>query len=129
MSLLEERSLLLPLWMRLADFEQPWPCPGGSDIECCVKGDEPEPPAGDDVGAKVLEVAMTAAGVPYAWGGGDCDGPTGDIPPYDHGDVGYDCSGLICWAVCQVTGRDLFSEGLRVTNSMYCADEGTLRYK
>ncbi|KAL1954946.1 hypothetical protein VTO42DRAFT_404 [Malbranchea cinnamomea] len=107
----------------------PWPCPGDNDIQCCVKGDAPEPPPDGDVGAKILEVALTAAGVPYAWGGGSCDGPTGDIPPYDYGEVGYDCSGLVCWAVCQVTGRDLFSEGLRVTSSMYCADEATLGYK
>ena len=72
---------------------------------------------------------MSAAGTPYAWGGGTCDGPSDDMPPYDYGDIGYDCSGLVCWAVCQVTGRDLFSDGLRVTNAMYCADEGTLGYK
>lgn len=81
------------------------------------------------VGQQILDTALTASGVPYAWGGGDCAGPTGDQPPYDYGDVGYDCSGLVCWAVCQVTGRDLFTEGLRVTSSMYCADEATLGYK
>ncbi|PGH12997.1 hypothetical protein AJ80_06481 [Polytolypa hystricis UAMH7299] len=63
---------------------------------------------------------MTAAGTPYAWGGGNCNGPTGDQPPYDYGEVGYDCSGLVAWAVCQVTGRDLFKEGVRQTRSMYC---------
>lgn len=82
-----------------------------------------------EVGAQILATAMTAKGMPYAWGGGSCSGPTGDQPPYDYGDVGYDCSGLVCWAVCKVTGRDLFSEGLRVTSSMYCAPEDTLGYK
>jgi len=72
---------------------------------------------------------MTAKGTPYAWGGGSCSGPTDDQPPYDYGDVGYDCSGLVCWAVCKVTGRDLFTEGLRVTSSMYCASEVKLGYK
>ncbi|KAF9883974.1 hypothetical protein FE257_002415 [Aspergillus nanangensis] len=81
------------------------------------------------VGQEILAKAMTASGTPYAWGGGDCEGPTDDQPPYDYGDIGYDCSGLVCWAVCQVTGRDLFTEGLRVTSSMYCADEATLGYK
>ncbi|THC89896.1 hypothetical protein EYZ11_010647 [Aspergillus tanneri] len=82
-----------------------------------------------DVGQQVLDKAMTAAGVPYAWGGGSCDGPSKDQPPYQYGDVGYDCSGLVCWAVCQVTGRDLFTEGLRVTSDMYCASEKKLGYK
>lgn len=81
------------------------------------------------VGQKILDKAMTAAGVPYAWGGGSCAGPTHDEPPYEYGDIGYDCSGLVCWALCQVTGRDLFTEGLRVTSSMYCASESTLGYK
>jgi cell wall-associated NlpC family hydrolase len=82
-----------------------------------------------DVGKEILSTAMTAKGMPYAWGGGACSGPTDDQPPYDYGDVGYDCSGLVCWAVCKVTGRDLFTEGLRVTSSMYCASESKLEYK
>ncbi|PLN86558.1 hypothetical protein BDW42DRAFT_190141 [Aspergillus taichungensis] len=81
------------------------------------------------VGEQILATAQTAEGTPYAWGGGSCDGPSADQPPYQYGDTGYDCSGLVCWAVCQVTGRDLFTEGLRVTSSMYCASEETLGYK
>ncbi|OJJ59787.1 hypothetical protein ASPSYDRAFT_900274 [Aspergillus sydowii CBS 593.65] len=81
------------------------------------------------VGQAILDKALTAKGTPYAWGGGTCDGPSADNPPYQYGDVGYDCSGLVCWAVCQVTGRDLFTEGLRVTSTMYCADEAKLGYK
>lgn len=87
------------------------------------------PSAEGTVGQAILDKALTAEGTPYAWGGGSCDGPSDDQPPYDYGDVGYDCSGLVCWAVCQVTGRDLFTEGLRVTSSMYCASEETLGYK
>jgi hypothetical protein len=56
------------------------------------------------------------------WGGGSCSGPTGSPT------AGYDCSGLVSWAVCAVTGRNLFAEGLRVTYSMYCASESTLKY-
>ncbi|KAG0138828.1 hypothetical protein HOY82DRAFT_5905 [Tuber indicum] len=106
----------------------PWPCPGGSDIQCCVKPSIPENQnnGGGHVGSKILQKALTAAGTPYAWGGGSCNGPTRDQPPYQHGETGYDCSGLLCWAVCQVTGRDLFKAGLRVTHSMYCASDATL---
>ncbi|KAL9044029.1 MAG: hypothetical protein Q9214_002807, partial [Letrouitia sp. 1 TL-2023] len=113
---------------------QPWPCPGDDDIQCCIAGgsgsDPPPPPTSpSNVGEKVLAKAKTQAGKPYAWGGGDCDSPTGDQPPWDNGEVGFDCSGLVCYAVCQVTGRDLFSEGLRNTHDMYCASESTLKYK
>ncbi|PWW77888.1 hypothetical protein C7212DRAFT_276922 [Tuber magnatum] len=104
----------------------PWPCPGSDDIQCCVKSTQNPPGGGGDVGAKILEKALTAAGTPYAWGGGSCNGPSEDQPPYKYGDVGYDCSGLLCWAVCQITGRDLFKAGLRVTHSMYCASDSTL---
>ena len=85
--------------------------------------------ANSTTGQKILSKALTAAGTPYAWGGGSCEGPSHDQPPYQYGDIGYDCSGLVCWAVCQVTGRDLFSEGLRVTSNMYCAKEKELKYK
>ena len=67
--------------------------------------------------------------MPYAWGGGSCSGPTHDQPPYQYGDIGYDCSGLVCWALCKVTGRDLFNAGLRNTKAMYCASEAKLGYK
>ncbi|KAI9797313.1 MAG: hypothetical protein M1825_006024 [Sarcosagium campestre] len=111
----------------------PWPCPGDDDIQCCIKSSTPPPPPppppSGSVGAKVLAKAKTAAGTPYAWGGGSCSGPSGDQPPYDYGEVGYDCSGLVCWALCKVTGRDLFKEGLRNTRTMYCAAESTLKYK
>ncbi|KAF2735543.1 hypothetical protein EJ04DRAFT_390768, partial [Polyplosphaeria fusca] len=72
------------------------------------------------LGEKILAKAKEAKGIPYHWAGGNCAGPTGG---------GFDCSGLVSWAVCQMTGRDLFSEGLRVTRSMYCASEKTLKYK
>jgi cell wall-associated NlpC family hydrolase len=67
-----------------------------------------------------LEVSRYTKYPTDQWGGGNCKGPTGG---------GFDCSGLLSWAVCQVTGRDLFSEGLRVTRTMYCASETKLKYK
>lgn len=100
-------------------------CLGGDDVACCV----PDPTMNESVPQKILAQAQTAAGLPYAWGGGTCDGPSHDNPPWKYGDIGFDCSGLVCWAVCKVTGRDLFTEGLRNTHSMYCAEESTLKYK
>ncbi|KAK1763852.1 hypothetical protein QBC33DRAFT_548749 [Phialemonium atrogriseum] len=79
--------------------------------------------ADDNLGQKILAKAQEAEGTPYVWGGGSCSGPTGSPT------AGYDCSGLVSWAVCQVTGRNLFDEGLRVTYSMYCASETALKYK
>jgi cell wall-associated NlpC family hydrolase len=76
--------------------------------------------AGATTGEKILAKAMTQEGQPYAWGGGSCQGPTGDQPDYDYGEIGFDCSGLVAWAICQVTGRDLFGEGKRNTIGMYC---------
>lgn len=84
--------------------------------------------AGAETGQAILDKAREAEGVPYAWGGGSCDGPTGDIPPYDYGDVGYDCSGLVNWALCQVTGEDVFGTSMRVTGGMYCDMEDELGF-
>ena len=75
-----------------------------------------------DVGAKILAQAMEAAGLAYNWGGGSCRGPSGSPK-------GFDCSGLVAWAVCKVTGRDLFSEDLRQTAAMYCAPKSKLQYR
>lgn len=102
-------------------------CPGPRDIQCCVKNDtEPTPPPGVDLGEKILTKAMEAEDTPYVWAGGDCNGPT---DPDGTGTSGFDCSGLLSWAVCQVTGRSLFGERLRVTRDMYCASEERLEYK
>ncbi|KAK4205871.1 hypothetical protein QBC37DRAFT_301928 [Rhypophila decipiens] len=106
-------------------------CPGSQDVQCCLKGGSSGSgcSAGSTVGQCVLSKAKEAAGLPYAWGGGSCKGPTHDNPPWQYGEIGFDCSGLVCWAVCQVTGRDLFSAGLRNTHPMYCASESKLGYK
>lgn len=60
---------------------------------------------------------MKEKGTKYVWGGGSCKGPTKG---------GYDCSGLVAYAVCKATKRNLFKEGLRVTYSMYCASSSRL---
>ncbi|KAF2260431.1 hypothetical protein CC78DRAFT_472976 [Lojkania enalia] len=94
-------------------------CPGPDAYRCCVTNG-PKPKPTKNIGQKILDKAKEAKGIPYHWAGGNCKGPTGG---------GFDCSGLVSWAVCQVTGRDLFSEGLRVTRSMYCASEKKRKYK
>ncbi|EEP80877.1 conserved hypothetical protein [Uncinocarpus reesii 1704] len=119
---------------RRVDTGPPRPAPDRELPEEKGPNNPPEKPKGPpsdngDVGKRILQKALTAKGKPYAWGGGSCKGPTGDIAPKNHGEVGFDCSGLVCWAVCQVTGRDLFAENLRVTSSMYCASEKKLKYK
>jgi hypothetical protein len=83
---------------------------------------------GDEIGQAILDKAREAAGIPYAWGGGSCDGPTGDIAPYDYGEIGFDCSGLVNWALCQVTEVDVFGTSMRVTQGMYCDMEGELGF-
>jgi cell wall-associated NlpC family hydrolase len=104
------------------DFH-PGYCPGDDDIQCCVKSSSPPPPVGGNLGQKILAQAEQAKGIPYVWGGGSCSGPTGSPRR------GFDCSGLLSWAICRVTGRNLFAEGLRVTYTMYCASESTLKYQ
>jgi hypothetical protein len=51
------------------------------------------------------------------WGSSSCSGPTVKV---------LTARAWYAGAVCAVTGRNLFSEGLRVTNSMYCASESKL---
>lgn len=109
-------------------------CPGPNAFKCCVPKDD-KPDNGGDLGKKILrklrrpkEHLVSLSRDSWTtqkltaldhWGGGSCKGTIG---------CGYDCSGLVSWTVCQVTGRDLFTEGLRVTRSMYCATESKLKY-
>lgn len=60
--------------------------PGGGDL-----GDVP---VNGDVGRSILAAARTGFGLPYVWGGGNTEGPTGG---------GYDCSGLTQYAVYTAT--------------------------
>ncbi|KAK2757055.1 hypothetical protein FQN54_005024 [Arachnomyces sp. PD_36] len=100
-------------------------CGDDADLQCCIL---PPPPEGDAIGQAILDKAREAAGTPYAWGGGSCDGPTGDIAPYDYGEIGYDCSGLVNWALCQVSGIDNFGTSMRVTTGLYCDTEAELGF-
>ncbi len=54
-------------------------------------------PAGP-FGAAVVAAARTRLGLPYVWGGGTANGPSGSPVP------GFDCSGLVLWAVHTASG-------------------------
>lgn len=49
----------------------------------------------------VIRRAGSQMGVPYSWGGGSLNGPSGGVD-YDKGKVGYDCSGLTRYAFAGV---------------------------
>lgn len=54
-------------------------------------------PAGP-FGAAVVAAARTRIGLPYVWGGGTVSGASGSPVP------GFDCSGLVLWAVHSASG-------------------------
>jgi cell wall-associated NlpC family hydrolase len=49
----------------------------------------------------VIRRAGSQMGVPYSWGGGSLNGPSGGVD-YDKGKIGYDCSGLTRYAFAGV---------------------------
>lgn len=53
---------------------------------------------GSEAGRRMAEKALSAKGLPYVWGGGNANGPTGG---------GFDCSGLVQWSAAQGTGTEL----------------------
>jgi cell wall-associated NlpC family hydrolase len=58
------------------------------------------PPA-SALGTGIVAAAQSALGTPYLWGGGTSAGPSGGSP------AGFDCSGLVLWAVWQASGGKL----------------------
>lgn len=88
---------------------------GGSGTGCAEGVSNPNGPTftpGGPFGANVIAAAMRWLGTPYAWGGGNTDGPTNGISDGggaadangDTGKVGFDCSGLTLYAVFQASG-------------------------
>lgn len=86
-----------------------------SDTSDSTDSSEPEPTVSDSSDAieTVIARAQSQIGVPYAWGGGNANGPTGGIADGGSGDAhgdfgksGFDCSGLVLYAFAGV-GIDL----------------------
>jgi cell wall-associated NlpC family hydrolase len=57
-------------------------------------------PASESTADIVIAAALSQLGVPYAWGGGDAEGPTRGTG-VDRGVTGFDCSGLALYAYAQ----------------------------
>ena len=78
---------------------------------CADGGPAAPPPAGDGTGADIVAAAQHYSGTPYSWGGGDINGPTLGIyssPSLDGTTtVGFDCSGIVMFAVYSATGIEL----------------------
>jgi hypothetical protein len=55
-------------------------------------------PLADGIGGRVVESAVRYLGLPYVWGGGNTNGPSGG---------GFDCSGLTSFAIHAATGITL----------------------
>ncbi|AYF78145.1 hypothetical protein D7D52_34820 [Nocardia yunnanensis] len=71
--------------------------PSGATGTCSPNGGTPGQPVtpGDPgSGAAVVAAARSQIGLPYVWGGGDANGPTGG---------GFDCSGLTLYAYAKAT--------------------------
>lgn len=67
----------------------------------------PDVAAGTPFGQAVVEFAMRQRGLPYSWGGGGPRGPSTGIGPNGVGINGFDCSGLVQYAVYQASGGKL----------------------
>lgn len=62
-----------------------------------MAGDQP---VTGSLGARIVAAAATQIGVPYVWGGGSATGPTSGVGQ----EPGFDCSGLVLYAVAQASG-------------------------
>jgi cell wall-associated NlpC family hydrolase len=75
---------------------------------CEDAGPAGPPVPGDGSGAAVVVAARQVLGTAYSWGGGTVDGPSLGVYQSTSLDgshtVGFDCSGLVLYAVYQATG-------------------------
>ena len=63
----------------------------------------PTVPGGSAAARRAVLAAKTEIGLPYIWGGGGTNGPSGSAsaPPSQVGQPGFDCSGLVEYAFAQ----------------------------
>lgn len=76
----------------------------------------PPPPPSSGHGAAILHAALAERGVPYVYGGGNQYGPTNG---------GFDCSGLVVYAVYQATQKVLYHQAAYQWQNS--ASEGAVR--
>lgn len=86
--------------------------PAGGYLGGCESGGPSQPPSpGNGSGAAIVSVAQHYLGTPYSWGGGTYQGPSLGIYASSSLDgshtVGFDCSGLVLFAVYNATGIQL----------------------
>lgn len=74
--------------------------PAGRDV-CGAATENPETDGvkpGTPAGVAAVKYAEAQIGLPYIWGGGSLNGPTGG---------GFDCSGLVMYAIFQASGHKI----------------------
>lgn len=102
----------------------------GAAPSLSVNGQQVTNPGAGDV---VLAAARSYVGTTYAWGGGDLYGPTkgegdngqGANQFGDFNRVGFDCEGLVRYAVYQATGHDIGQGTTNQVTSQYLTTVGT----
>jgi cell wall-associated NlpC family hydrolase len=87
------------------------PSPGASDL-----------PRGGPFGQRAVAAAMKWRGTTYAWGGGTAHGPSKGIGDGgvadsfgDYNKVGFDCSGLMIYAIAQASDQKIILDHYTVT--------------
>jgi len=83
--------------------------------------------------ATVINAAQKWLGTPYLWGGGNPNGPTSGIGHGTHTVTGFDCSGLVLYALAQAgikgvphLARDQLTMGKSVGTDMSALQPGDL---
>ena len=64
-------------------------------------------PTGGPFGQQVVSYAEHWLGTPYQWGGGDINGPTYGSAAHGTRYKGFDCSGLVMYAIYQASGHKI----------------------
>jgi hypothetical protein len=88
-------------------------CPATTYYTPPIVGQSPPP---SPVGSAILNAALSQRGVPYVYGGGNQYGPTNG---------GFDCSGLVVYAVYQATQKVLYHQA--AYQWQHSASEGAVR--